>query len=143
MMHYHLKRNIENLIQTMHQNKEIYFFLIIGISTVFIDFLSYQFLINLVNLSFDISKGVSFSIGTIYAYFLNRKWTFRNKNSIPRSFSKFIILYTTTMFVNIKVNSSMLDIFSSLNLKIILSFLIATFVSATLNYLGMKFYVFR
>ena len=143
MMHYHLKINIENLIQTMHQNKEIYFFLIIGISTVFIDFLSYQFLINLVNLSFDISKGVSFSIGTIYAYFLNRKWTFRKKNSIPRSFSKFIILYTTTMFVNIKVNSSMLDIFSSLNLKIILSFLIATFVSATLNYLGMKFYVFR
>jgi len=54
--------------------KQISRFSVAGLSAVAVDLLSYYLLINY--LSYDISKTLSFVIGAVVAYVINKFWTF-------------------------------------------------------------------
>ena len=47
-----------------------------GISTVLLDILAYAILLN-ISININISKGVSFLIGALYAYFINKNERFK------------------------------------------------------------------
>jgi len=116
-------------------------FLMVGGTTVIIDLISY---VVLVYAGFDtsISKGISFSIGTVFAYFVNRKFTFRSHIAGPYSFIIFILLYLSTLGVNVVINEIILDYTSRTGLYFTIAFLLSTLSSATLNFIGMKYIVF-
>ena len=118
-------------------------FLIVGFTTVGIDFFVYWCLLYISVFSIETSKGIGFLSGTIFSYFTNKSWTFDYKSFYLKSALKFILLYTFTMFINIFLNSSILSILDNLSFKFIFAFLFATIVSAILNFLGMKFLVFK
>ena len=73
-------------------NSQIFKFLIVGMTTVFIDYLFYYFLF-LIGITTDISKGVSFIIGAIFAYIANKYFTFNYYEYSNRSILFFCILY--------------------------------------------------
>ncbi|VEB38815.1 GtrA-like protein [Legionella sainthelensi] len=123
--------------------RELGLFLIVGILTVFVDFLSYRGLSELMLMDIDIAKAAGFLIGTLLAYFANRLWTFGHKSHKPGSTWRFIVLYTSTLLVNVLINSLTLKLLDDGVTSIQLAFLVATGFSATLNFLGMKFFVFR
>lgn len=117
-------------------------FLIAGIMTVIVDFAVYTQLLAL-DISFGLSKATGFIVGTIFAYLINRFWTFGDLNTNHSSFMRFVILYAASLGLNITVNKSVLSIFNlSFDYKIVVAFLLATFCSATLNYFGMKHFAF-
>lgn len=120
--------------------RELIIFLIVGILSVLIDFLSYSVLLRL---DINISKAIGFLMGTVFSYFANRFLTFGRKSHMPGSPWRFATLYACTICVNVLVNSYALKIFANMFVATQLAFLVATIITASINFLGMKLYVFR
>lgn len=128
---------------------ELAIFLIVGLLTVAIDFLLYRGILYIKPLGFEninIAKGFSFIGGTIFAYFANRFWTFNQQSTRAGSVVRFIVVYILGLLANIVVNYLCITWFKAFfnvaELSIILAFFLATGISATLNFIGMKFFVF-
>ena len=127
--------------------RELAIFLIVGSLTVLLDFLSYRGLIWIGLLGTSSAKAAGFLIGTLFAYFANRALTFRQKLHAPGSALRFTLLYAATLTVNVSVNSAALTLLVGVGIGIGIAlqaaFLMATVVSTCLNFLGMKFFVFK
>lgn len=123
--------------------KELAVFLIVGGSTVLVDYATYMALLTWTTTATDVAKGIGFLTGTVYAYFANRIWTFGHHQTSPGSAWRFALLYLLTLAANIAINAGTLAVLSELPIARHAAFVVATSVSATLNFLGMKLYVFR
>ncbi len=86
---------------------------------------------------------MSFLIGLIFAFFANKIWTFKSKKKSLAEPWKFILIYTSSLITNIYANMYLLYLLQTFFLKIALAFLFATICSATINFLGMKYFVFN
>ena len=117
--------------------KELRRFLVAGLSAVGADLVTYYILLNFFNA--DIAKAVSFLLGTIVAFVINKYWTFEKHEKSYNEIVKFGLLYSATLVANVMTNKIVLDMFSIT----ILAFLIATGVSTVLNFIGQKWLVFR
>ena len=120
--------------------RELGIFLIVGSLTVLVDYLVYR---GVIWVGVDVAKGIGFLTGTLFAFIANRFWTFGHKSHAPGSVWRFIFLYLSTLLVNVAVNAIALKVMTDTMTAVRLAFLIATGVSASLNFLGMKFFVFK
>lgn len=123
--------------------RELSIFLIVGSLTVLVDYLSYRSLVWSALLGVDAAKATGFLVGTVFAYFANRVWTFGHKTHAPGSALRFAFLYAATLGANVLVNALALSALANISASIQIAFLLATGVSATLNFLGMKLFVFK
>lgn len=123
--------------------RELSIFLVVGLLTVLIDFLSYTCLYRLDILNVSAAKAAGFLCGTIFAYLANRAWTFGHQTHMAASLWRFIILYSITLGANVAINWFVLLVTKTIPFSVLLSFVLATGVSACLNFIGMKFFVFR
>jgi putative flippase GtrA len=87
----------------------------------------------------DIAKTSSFMLATIVTFVLNKYCIFERCEKNYKQIFQFTILYSTTLFVNVMVNRSILD-FAEFTF---LAFLIATGASTILNFAGQKWWVFK
>lgn len=117
--------------------KELKRFLIAGSCAVLTDFITYYYMLNF--LSHNISKTISFLLGTVVAFIINKYWTFENKKKNFTQIIQFLFLYTSTLTINVIANSFILNITG----LVLLSFVIATGVSTVLNFIGQKWWVFK
>jgi len=117
--------------------KEMFRFIIAGASAVSIDLVSYYFLQFLIVT--NIAKGISFILGTVVAYFINKYWTFEKSKKSYSQILKFGILYLFSLSVNVLINHMVLDILN----HVLIAFIIATGASTILNFIGQKWWVFR
>ena len=117
--------------------KQIQRFIFAGLSAVFTDLIGYITLLNFLN--HDFAKTISFILGSIVAFIINKYWTFERHLRSLNEIIKFILLYGTTLGLNIFTNRFSLDLTD----MIFLSFLIATGLSTVVNFIGQKFWVFR
>lgn len=123
--------------------REFGVFLIVGSLTVVVDFGAYRGLVWLDVAGTETAKAMGFLAGTLFAYFANRFWTFGQKSHAPGSLWRFVVLYGITLGANVLVNSLALEFFANANAAVQVAFLLATAVSATLNFAGMKLFVFK
>ena len=123
--------------------RQLAIFLVVGSLTVLIDFATYRGLVLVDLLNVNWSKGMGFVMGTVFAYFANRFWTFSHKQHLAGSAWRFAVVYTATLTVNVVVNGLALNILEELSMAVQFAFLMATGLSATLNFLGMKYFVFK
>ena len=113
-------------------------FIVIGI----IDTCTYLFLFYFTGL-INLSKFVSFIIGAVFSYYGNKNITFnvKAKKLTPIYFS---LVYSISLGLNIFSNSFSLFLFKNKEtITILISFFIATLISALFNFVMMKFFVFR
>ena len=131
--------------------KEVARFIASGVCAVATDMLFYYMLSNFLEVS--VSKGISFLLGTITAYLMNKYYTFGQKDKNAKEVLKFITLYLASLLLNISVNKSSLAVLP-LPLKYVhflnnyqsiklFAFLFATGASTVVNFLGQKFWVFN
>ena len=123
--------------------RELAIFFIVGASTVIVDFICYRGLIEFQVMEVDMAKATGFLVGTLFAYFANRFWTFGHKPHVPGSAWRFSALYASTLGANVLINALALKLLADVAAAIQLAFLFATSVSASLNFLGMKLFVFK
>jgi len=122
--------------------REVVRFLAVGSATVFVDLVCYFALVNL-GYNTHLSKGVSFSAGAIFAYFANSGYTFQGSKKRISNFFIFCWLYLSTLVINIVTNEMILESMDRTNISFVFAFIIATMLSTVLNFIGMKYYVFR
>jgi len=119
-------------------------FLIVGTTTVALDLFAYYLLIKSQFFNVEISKAISFIIGSIYSYQLNRAWTFAAGKGNLFQAIRFFLVYASSLFLNVSTNSLFLSRITFNNTPhVILSFLLATVTSATFNYILLKNLVFK
>ena len=121
---------------------QIFRFIIIGLISVLLDFVSYLILFSYLNFDIIISKGISFIIGSLFSYFGNKNYTF-NSSSSKVKFFRFFILYIFTLYINTYSNSYFIFIFSEFEFYFYVAFLLSTFISATINFVMMKKFIFN
>lgn len=117
--------------------KELRLFILAGLSAVATDFTLYYFMQNF--LDRDVAKAISFLLGTVVAFFINKYWTFEKHVKSYREVVQFGMLYSVTLGLNVMTNRFILDSTE----VILLGFLVATGVSTVCNFLGQKFWVFK
>ena len=114
----------------------------VGISNIFVDYSVYRLLLIWFDISF--AKGLAFLCGTFFSYYFNRKWTFSCARPGLLQFGKFLSVYGVVLLINVAANATALSTFApDLHLRVMWAYLIATVLSALLNFLGMKFFVFQ
>lgn len=118
--------------------KELKRFFFSGIAAVGTDCSTYYLLNNL--FTYSTSKIISFILGTIVAYMLNKYWTFERYEKSFAEIIKFTLLYSATLAANVLTNKLVLNISGNM---VFLAFLSATSVSTVLNFIGQKWWVFR
>lgn len=117
--------------------KELPRFLVAGFLVVAIDATVYYFLLFLLPPS--LSKSIAFVVGAIAAYLINKFWTFKKSGFSHGEIIKFVFLYILAMAINVGINSLAIFLFNSL----IFAYLLATGTSASFNFIGQKFFVFK
>ena len=129
------------MIKIDYLRSDIIRFLIVGTVTVIIDYSFYCYLLS-IGLSIYLAKGIGFFTGTIFSYFANKFWTFSNVKKKSASLWRFILTYALNLVINVTLNTSILYMLVPSSFSIIFAFVFATGISATLNFLGMKYFVF-
>ncbi len=122
--------------------KKVLIFLIVGGITVGVDYLVYRSLDLFGFLGTSICKALGFIGGSIFGYVVNRLWTFSDMNYRAGSWLRFGALYALTLLVNIYINKSILVLTYDFHYSVQIAFLLATGVSAILNFFGMNYFVF-
>lgn len=114
-------------------------FLIAGFSAVGTDYFVYKALLN-VTIEVSVAKIISFLAGTVVAFILNKYFTFKVGQKSYREIAKFVILYCSTLLLNVGVNKFVLSV---LGFSAGLAFLFATGASTVANFIGQKYFVFK
>jgi putative flippase GtrA len=122
-----------NKIKELLKKYKFLKFLIVGGSSTCIDFVIYMVISNFIPIS--ISKSISMTISCIYSFFINRNWTFQDKNGKT---SKQVLLYVITQIFNILTNVGTNQlVYSITNIKIV-AYVFATLIAMIVNYIMQK-----
>jgi len=114
-------------------------FLVVGGIAVALDAASYWALMHFWGLNPIWAKRASFGIGSVWAFFANKYFTFGVRELKASEPVLFAIVYVAGWFLNSVTHDLVLGWFG---LKW-LAFLVATGVSTCSNFIGQKFLVFR
>lgn len=107
-----------------------------------VDLVTYRTCLALIGVV-SLSKASGFILGTTFAFFANRMFTFKQEKNQSGEVGRFLIVYSVTLVVNVALNGLLLRLLGLNEIGIMTSFLVATVFSSALNFIGMKSYVFR
>lgn len=143
--------------------KQLIKFFMIGVFASLVDLLFYFIMLHFipqfeVNLNFvgtvfhpdnkDLSKTISFILGSLVTYNLNKFWTWKQKDRSHKRFVKFYTLYGISLLLNVFANKLALYMlnenimFEWVPKKFLVAFVFATGTSAVFNFAGQKLWVF-
>ncbi len=118
-------------------------FFVGGLVAVSLDWGTYLLLVQFGGIEPNVSKVVSFIVGTVFAFYYNGMISFQS-NLGKTQFIRHISLYTFSMFLNVATfNSAMKTAPVFLGSTSFISLTLATSVSMFLNFFGMRSWVFR
>lgn len=117
-------------------------FLLVGFTAVAIDFAVYRGLLWLA-LEVHPAKTAGYVAGAAFGYFANRAFTFRvGARWHPRELLGFLAVYAVALAANVAVNALALAALGRGEIALALAFVAATGVSAAMNFVGLKLFVF-
>lgn len=91
------------------------------------------------------ARTIGWGIGTLLAYFLNRRWTF-GASASTRRFTATMLLYGITYLANITIYRRAFPLFDdhlNSNLALLLAFILAQGTATLVNFLVQRWMIFR
>ena len=119
--------------------KQVIKFGIVGVANTIIGYGTYLILITF-GVNVQLAMVGNWVIGSIFSFFLNKYWTFGQKNSDFASVIRFIIVCTVAMLLNIVFVTIAVN-FLGMEKKI--GGLVSMGLVIVVNFLGQKFFAFR
>jgi len=136
--------------------KQLVKFTLIGLLAVSVDLLCYFILLYTIpDKLFQtigneaVSKSISFMCGMTVTYFFNKFWTWKKKDRSGKRVFNFAVLYGIALLINVGSNSAFLYILYQyrnlfdLPFKYFIAFVGASGLSASVSFMGQKFWVFK
>ncbi|MCH5146291.1 GtrA family protein [Desulfovibrio sp. UIB00] len=121
---------------------QVFRYTIIGVSAVILDAVIYSLCIKLLFFSIEAAKLTGVVSSVVYGYILNGRWTFSQRISL-RNILSYCAVYGFSIALNVMVNSFFVRALPEHLYPLITGFCVATVLSVCINFLGMKFWVFR
>ena len=135
--------NIRTLIKKVC-NKEVILYIVFGVLTTLVNFVSFYILTHFINLDENLSNVIAIILSVLFAYFTNRKLVF-NSTAVTfkenlKEFYKFILGRLFTMILEI-VGFYLL--FNIIHIHELISKLLITVIVIILNFFISKFFAFK
>ncbi len=135
--------NIRALVKKVC-NKEIILYIVFGVLTTLVNFVSFYILTHFINLDENLSNIIAIILSVLFAYFTNRKLVF-NSTAVTfkenlKEFYKFILGRLFTMILEI-VGFYLL--FNIIHIHELISKLFITVIVIILNFFISKFFAFK
>lgn len=108
-----------------------------GLISIFIDFMFYYIFIETSLFNSSISKRLSYILGSVNSFVLNKKIVFKSREKYLREIILFIFIYIISFISNSFLHDSLIETIPGY-----LPFIISTLISIIINFLGLKFIVF-
>ena len=130
-------------MQNIYQNFSK--FLIVGALSFVVDILFYFFFLKQ-GIDPVLSKLASFICGAFCGYILNTYFTFNQAKLTSNKLLKYISVYSCSLFANLLSNELMLTRLLNSSMEegvYFISVIFATVIALVINFLGLRYYVFR
>ena len=129
------------LSQIFKKNLAFFRFLVVGAFASIINLLCFYILFYHLKFYETLSYSISYIVGVAVGYFFNKIWSFNYKKKSNKTlFGKYFMVYTFNLLLGMGFFELVL-ILSNIEELIIQA--IGILITAALNYLGLKIFVFR
>lgn len=123
-------------------------FVIVGVINTLFGTLLMFLLYNLFNFGYWGSSAISYILASILSFYLNKRFTFKNKESITKTASKFAVNIAVCYLLAYSISKPLVTLIlsnTSLSKSIVeqLSMLFGMALFTMLNYIGQRFFAFR
>lgn len=118
----------------MKFNRELSIFLLVGTLATLVDFLMYFSMVSF-EIDQSLSKVISFIAGTLVGYYGNSRFTFSQSSG---NVAVYFMVYLFSLVINVLIN----HLAYSASSDVPLSWLLATFSSSSINFIGLRYFAF-